>query len=112
MPLMTDADDPARHGIEVKYSTVGGDLVGRDKIVNNIQNIVQRAATAVEEAVQARSVEMQLLAEGVSTFVQQLQTRANDGVDGATPYKGLLEYRLNDFEIFFWPGAGRPRRHR
>ncbi|MBI3243805.1 MAG: PQQ-binding-like beta-propeller repeat protein [Chloroflexi bacterium] len=84
--------------------TVGaGDVVGRDKIINNIQNIYQRALTAAEEAELGRSFELQKLAQGVGAFVGRLQTIASDESDtrDANPYKGLLEYRLSDSEIFF-----------
>jgi WD40 repeat protein len=84
--------------------TVGaGDVVGRDKIINNIQNIYQRALSAAEEAEQGRSFELQKLAQGVSAFVGRLQAIASDDSDtrDANPYKGLLEYRLSDSEIFF-----------
>ncbi len=85
--------------------TIGaGDVVGRDKIVNNIQNIIQRALTAAEEAGQDRALETQALAQGVSAFVSRLQAIAsetNDAGASASPYKGLLSYRLSDSEIFF-----------
>ncbi len=84
-------------------SAVGGDVVGRDKIVNNIQNIYQRALTAIEQAQQEKAVETQVLAQGVSLFAQRLQERAGDTGEAETgnPYKGLLEYRLGDADIFF-----------
>ena len=80
-----------------------GDVVGRDKIIQNIQNIDQRARTAAEEAEQARAFEAQHLAQGVSAFAQRLQARAGDSTDAdkGGPYRGLLEYRLSDAEIFF-----------
>jgi YVTN family beta-propeller protein len=79
----------------------GGDFVGRDKIVNNIQNIYQRALTAAEEAKQAQAIEVEYLAHGVSAYVERLQARASEVDDTGGPYKGLLEYRLSDAEIFF-----------
>ncbi len=80
-----------------------GELVGRDKIVNNIQNIVQRALTAAEAASGERALETQLLAQGVSAFAQRLQAIASDTGQGkaTSPYKGLLAYGLSDAEIFF-----------
>ncbi len=83
--------------------SVGGDVVGRDKIINNIQNIVQRALTAAEEAEQDKAIEARYLAQGVKTFAERLQARASDRADTeqSSPYKGLLEYRLSDAEIFF-----------
>ncbi|MBL8057984.1 MAG: hypothetical protein JNK29_14865, partial [Anaerolineales bacterium] len=82
--------------------TVGGDIVGRDKIINNIQNIVQRALTAAETAQTEREVERRALAEGVSAFARSLQARAGqDTVTRGNPYKGLLTYRLSDAALFF-----------
>jgi YVTN family beta-propeller protein len=83
--------------------TIGGDVVGRDKIINNIQNIVQRALTAAEEADQDRALETKILAQGVSVFAQRLQARASEVAEAGKggPYKGLLEYRLSDAEIFY-----------
>ena len=85
--------------------TVGaGDVVGRDKIVNNIQNIYQRTLTAAEEATQERAQEGQALAQGVSEFVSRLHAIASDtsGEDQSkSPYKGLLSYGLDDAEIFY-----------
>jgi WD40 repeat protein len=82
---------------------LSGDVIGRDKIVHNIQNIVQRALTAAEEAEQAQTLEARRLAQGVSAFLQNLRARASDAPDTRTtnPYKGLLEYRLSDAELFF-----------
>jgi len=83
--------------------SVSGDVVGRDKIVNNIRQIYERALTAVEEAEQEKSSEAKILAQGVSIFAERLQARASetDGEDSGSPYKGLLEYRLSDAELFF-----------
>ncbi len=83
--------------------TISGDLVGRDKIINNIQNIYQRALSAAEEAATDRSLETQALAQGVGALAQRLHAIASDTSDtrGGSPYKGLLAYRLSDSEIFF-----------
>ncbi len=72
-------------------------------IINKIQNIQQRALTAAEEAEQAKSIAAQHLAQGVSAFAQRLQARASESPDAdkGGPYRGLLEYRLSDAEIFF-----------
>jgi formylglycine-generating enzyme required for sulfatase activity len=94
-------------GIDADRVNITGDVVGRDKIVKNVvkqtQIIVQRAQSAAEAAAEARSIEAQLLAEGVSTLAQQLQSAAQDTSAAAhsNPYKGLLEYRLNDAEFYF-----------
>jgi YVTN family beta-propeller protein len=79
----------------------GSTFVGRDQIINHIQSIQQRALTAAEEAKQARSIELEYLAQGVSAFAQRLHDRAAETEDSCHPYKGLLEYRLGDAEIFF-----------
>jgi YVTN family beta-propeller protein len=84
-----------------------GEFVGRDKIVNNIQNIQnilqQRVLTAAEEADSDRALESKQLVAGVTTFMQRLQARADEGreADAGNPYKGLLEYRLGDADLFF-----------
>src|SRR4029077_2479144 len=74
--------------------SVGGDVVGRDKIVTTIGTFVQRALTVVEESEQEKSLETKILAQGVSAFAERLQARANETTESASPYKGLLEYRL------------------
>ncbi len=84
--------------------TIGGDVVGRDKIITNIRTIVQRTLTAVEEAEQEQSFEARRLAQGVGTFLQRLQARVDEALDASrtgSPYKGLLEYRLSDADLFF-----------
>jgi len=97
------AEGGIRLGVGASITIGAGDVVGRDKIINNIQNIYQRALTAAEQAEQGRSFELQKLAQGVGAFVGRLQTIASDESDtrDANPYKGLLEYRLSDSEIFF-----------
>ncbi|MDW8325960.1 MAG: hypothetical protein RMK99_05285 [Anaerolineales bacterium] len=82
---------------------IGGDVVGRDKIINNIQNIVQRALTFAEEAEREKEIEAKYLAQGVSEFAKRMQRRVREAADGeeGSPYKGLLEYRLSDAEIFY-----------
>jgi hypothetical protein len=32
------------------HITAGGDIVGRDKVINNITNLIHQAVTAAEEA--------------------------------------------------------------
>ena len=81
--------------------TVGGDVVGRDKIVQNIQNIYERALTAAEAAQKAQAIETQVLARGVSAAAQRLRSRAGDTTGKASPFRGLLEYRLSDAAAFF-----------
>src|SRR5689334_5762008 len=83
--------------------SISGDVVGRDKIVNNIRQIYERALTAVEEAEQEKSSETKILAQGVSAFAKHLQARASETEPegSGSPYKGLLEYRLSDAELFF-----------
>lgn len=82
--------------------TIGGDVVGRDKIVQNIQHIYERALTAAEEAARAQVLERQQLAEGVSAYARRLQSRAQrPSPAGGAPYRGLLPYELNDSDQFF-----------
>jgi WD40 repeat protein len=93
-------------GVTLKYQrdlSISGDVVGRDKIVNNIRQIYERALSAVEEAEQEKSSEAKILAQGVSVFAERLQARASEteAEGSGGPYKGLLEYRLSDAEIFF-----------
>ncbi|MBP7688804.1 MAG: ATP-binding protein, partial [Thermoflexales bacterium] len=76
----------------------GSTFIGRDQIINTIQQIVR---TAAEEAEQADNLETKYLAQGVSAFAQRLHDRAAETDDSLNPYKGLLEYRLSDAEIFF-----------
>ncbi|MGH2521484.1 MAG: hypothetical protein ACRDH2_03175, partial [Anaerolineales bacterium] len=80
-----------------------GEFVGRDKIVNNIEHIYERALTAVEEAAQEKSAEAAYLAAGVTAFIQSMKDRATEGSSAkrGNPYKGLLEYRLSDAQFFF-----------
>jgi formylglycine-generating enzyme required for sulfatase activity len=81
--------------------TIDGDVVGRDKIVQNIHNIYERALTAAEEARQAQALETQILAQGVSALAQRLRSRASETAGEASPFRGLLEYRLSDAAAFF-----------
>ena len=87
--------------VEAETVNVGGDLIARDKIVNNVTSIYQRALTAAEEARQAHSIETEYLARGVSVYAERLRTNVTKTDDRGGPYKGLLEYRLSDAEIFF-----------
>jgi DNA-binding beta-propeller fold protein YncE len=80
-----------------------GDFVGRDKIVSTINNFVQQAVSAVEEAEKARAFAQQRLAEGVRDYAQRLAEVAADDTDAVAggPYRGLLAYGLGDAELFF-----------
>ena len=106
---MTD-DPTAQHsqnvsgGVNFDVSgdiTIGGDVVGRDKIVQNIQNIYERALTAAEAAHKDLAIETQILAQGVSLLAQRLHSRASETTGEARPFRGLLEYRLSDAATFF-----------
>lgn len=101
---MADADNTSvsQGGIRVDGQiTIGsGDVVGRDKIVVNIQNI-QRELSATEAARQARDDERYLLAEGVKAYLTGLLARVEPSPEEAGPYKGLLAYDLSDAEFFF-----------
>jgi hypothetical protein len=94
-------------GDQVINQTAGGDIVGRDKITTNIQKLYERALSAAEASEQERDFELKRLAQGVGELVQRLHS-GKAGVPAAPaaqPYKGLLEYRLADADIFF--GRGR-----
>lgn len=81
----------------------GGDVVGRDKIVNNVNNFIHQAVSAVADAEKAHALVLQRLAEGVRLYAQRLAAVAADETDTAAagPYKGLLAYTLADAERFF-----------
>ncbi len=84
--------------------TIAGDVVGRDKIINHIQNIYQRALTAAEATASDREIERRVLAQGIGAYARRLQAIAAEGADGnraGSPYRGLLAYRLSDAEIFY-----------
>ncbi|MGB8646903.1 MAG: SUMF1/EgtB/PvdO family nonheme iron enzyme [Anaerolineae bacterium] len=85
-------------GGNIDHST----LVGRD-LIQNIQNIQERALSAAEQARQDRSIEMEELAKGVGSVADDLQRRAQDTSSAATgsPYMGLLAYHLGDAARFF-----------
>ncbi len=78
----------------------GNEIVAGDKIVNNIQNIVQRALTAAEEAQHAHSLETQALAAGVEKLAAALQESALAPQAKGNPYRGLGYYRLRDYALF------------
>ncbi|HNT56225.1 MAG TPA: hypothetical protein PKG95_16015, partial [Anaerolineaceae bacterium] len=78
----------------------GGDFVGRDQIINNFNQIQQRALTAAEEAQRARELEDQALAEGLTGLIRSFQARM-DTAESPTPFKGLLAYELHEAENFY-----------
>jgi len=82
---------------------IGGDVVGRDKIVQNINHISNLITlTEEEQRERARSIEARHLRAGVTAFIQRLRERAagSDAHDD-NPYRGLLDYRLGDAARFF-----------
>jgi YVTN family beta-propeller protein len=98
------AGDDLVVGDKILHQSAAEDIVNRDKIVNHIQNIYQRALTSIEATEQARAVEDEHLAQGVLTLARRLSARAIGGSSAsepASPYKGLLEYRLSDADIFY-----------
>ena len=82
---------------------IGGDVVGRDKIVqsiNHISNLI--TLTEEEQRERARSIEARDLRAGVAAFIQRLRERAaGDDARDDNPYRGLLDYRLGDAARFF-----------
>jgi hypothetical protein len=84
-------------------SEVTGTLnIAAGNIVQHINAIYERALSAAEDAQQSRKIELQALAQGVSQLAQRLQQLAADSEDALErgPYRGLLEYRLGDAELF------------
>lgn len=82
-------------------SGISGEVnIASGNIIRNIRTIYERSLTAAEELSKARSLEGKLLAEGVSSYIQRLQTQAKNERGTGTPYKGLLEYRLAEAESF------------
>ncbi|MEM7032746.1 MAG: hypothetical protein AAF629_24555, partial [Chloroflexota bacterium] len=83
--------------------TGGGDVVGRDKIVNNVTQIKERALTVAEEADKAQEIARQRLAEAVVDYVHRIGEIAADDQDALQggPYRGLKAYGLSEAEIFF-----------
>ncbi|MFC1975323.1 hypothetical protein ACFLXQ_02865 [Chloroflexota bacterium] len=72
----------------------GGDGGGRDKIVNNVNDFIQQALSAVEEAEKARSIATQRLAEGVRDCAQRLAAIATTDTD-VDAGGALLAYRYD-----------------
>ncbi|NDJ53424.1 MAG: WD40 repeat domain-containing protein, partial [Chloroflexi bacterium] len=107
------AEQPSQSG------SVGGDMIGGDKIVAGditgsvaaigagaqvIYNNIERALTAVEIEEQERELEEGRLAEGLTNLVSRLQQQANAAKDEeltGTPYKSLLSYDLKDAAVFY-----------
>lgn len=101
LPKPTPAEPAALNVSASGDVNIAGDVVGRDKIVNNIQNIIQRALSAVELAMQARNSERRLLGEGLRALAQRLkQAVASESKTEGNPFKGLLPYQLNDVGFF------------
>ena len=84
-------------GIEIATDTfiVSGDLVARDKIVQNIDhiinNITERPLTEAEQADRARAIAIEHLRQGVMTYIERLRDRVTSSAVTSGPYKGLLE---------------------
>lgn len=80
-----------------------GDDIGRDKIVNQGQLIINQARSAVEEAETARVVESSRLAQGVADYLARLLGANTDPAQACAggPYRGLVAYGLSDAPLFF-----------
>jgi hypothetical protein len=76
--------------------------IAAGNIVQHIQTIYERALSAAEDAQQGRQIELSALAEGIARLAQRLKSLAADSEDALKrgPYRGLLEYRLGDAELF------------
>jgi hypothetical protein len=96
--------DQTSVAIEVgDLSAISGTVnIAAGNIVQHINTIHERALSAAENAQQARELELQALANGVSQLAKRLINLAEDTQDAleSGPYRGLLEYRLSDAEIF------------
>ena len=69
-------------------SGISGEVnIASGNIIRNIRTIYERSLTAAEELSKARSLEGKLLAEGVSSYIQRLQTQAKNERGTGTPYK-------------------------
>src|SRR5512145_177617 len=76
--------------------------IAAGNINQTIQHIQQRALTLVEEAQQAQAVETELLAQGVARLTERFRdfSEQDPGTKWVEPYRGLLEYRLADAQVF------------
>ena len=83
--------------------TAGGDVIGRDQIINHVTQIKERALTAAEAADKAQAIARQRLAEAVIGYVERMAAIATDDQDALQggPYRGLQAYTLREAEIFF-----------
>ncbi|HSD83508.1 MAG TPA: SUMF1/EgtB/PvdO family nonheme iron enzyme, partial [Anaerolineae bacterium] len=52
-------------------------------------------------AQQAQALETQILAQGIGALAQRLRRRVSETTGEASPFRGLLEYRLSDTATFF-----------
>jgi hypothetical protein len=102
----TNPENGAQSVVSVQVgeiSSISGTVnVAAGNIVQHINTIYERALSAAEDAQQRRELESQALANGVSRLAKRLRELAEDTHDAleSGPYRGLLEYRLSDAELF------------
>lgn len=87
------------------FNRDGSVIIANRDVKQNITHIHQRALSAIEEADLARGFENRLLAESINRYSEQLQNQASINQDLATPYRGLLPYRIADSEVFWGRGG-------
>ena len=95
-------------GSEIKVGDItvdikaAGDIVGRDKIEHTVNNFIQHALSAVEEADKARAVAARWLATGVRDYSNQLHLNPVTTISRpGNPYFDLKAYHLSDAALFF-----------
>ena len=106
MSKPTDQGNGDHNGVSIEVgdlTSISGTVnVAAGNIVQHINTIHERALSAAENAQKGRELELQVLANGVSRLAQRLRELAEKSDDAieSGPYRGLLEYRLGDAEIF------------
>jgi WD40 repeat protein len=87
---------------DVHGNVYSGDIgqIG-DQIYNRVNNFIQHALSAVEEAERAQTLEQKRLAQGVHQYLEHLRQRATAPATVTEPYKGLLTYTLADAQHFY-----------
>ncbi len=78
----------------------------RVAVVDRMDALIRTAQTAAGIAAGSRAAEDELLARGLGRYAERLrQLASRSGDEGAVqPYRGLLEYRLGDADLFFGRG--------
>lgn len=101
--LRVAGDVYAANDFVSRDKVIYGDEIGRDKIVNQGQLIINQARSAAEEAETARVVESSRLAQGVADYLARLLGASSGPAQACEggPYRGLVAYGLSDAPLFF-----------